>query len=81
MRRIMTDRPNSVHTQFIRRKIVPLALLVGLVAGGLSGCIVAAPAPRAYVVPAPVYVAPAPVIVAPAPVVVWGGWGWHRHWR
>ena len=30
MRRIMTDRPNSVHTQFIRRKIVPLALLVAL---------------------------------------------------
>jgi hypothetical protein len=46
MRRIMTDRPNSVHTQFIRRKIVPLALLVALVAGGLSGCIL---------VPVPVY--------------------------
>jgi PXPV repeat (3 copies) len=69
-------------------QIVALALLVGLVTAGLSGCVVApgpysyvAPAP-VYAAPAPVYVAPAPVYVAPAPVVVWGGgWGWHRHWR
>jgi hypothetical protein len=62
-------------------RTVALALLVGLVAGGLSGCIVAAPGPPAYVAPAPVYVAPAPVYVAPAPVYVWAGWGWRRHWR
>jgi len=62
------------------RQVVALALLAGLVAGGLSGCIVV-PGPPAYVAPAPVYAAPAPVYVAPAPVVVWGGWGWHRHWR
>jgi hypothetical protein len=45
MRRI-NDRSNSVHTRSIRRKIVPLALLVALVSGGLSGCIL---------VPVPVY--------------------------
>jgi PXPV repeat (3 copies) len=72
----------------IMRGIAPwvfrAVLLVSLVAGGLSGCVVAGPpayvAP-AYVAPAPVYVAPAPVYVAPAPVVVWGGYGWHRRWR
>jgi len=61
-------------------RIVALALLIGLVALGLSGCIVA-PGPPAYVAPAPVYVTPAPVYVTPAPVIVSGGWGWHHHWR
>ena len=62
-------------------RIVALALFVSMVAGGLSGCVVAPAGPPAYVAPAAVYVAPAPVYVAPAPVVVWGGWGWHHHWR
>jgi len=75
MRRIMAGYdPCSMRARFILG-----VLLVGIVAGGLSGCIVV----PGYATPAPVYVAPppAPVYVAPAPVYVWGGWGWRRHWR
>jgi hypothetical protein len=42
-------------------RIVALALFVSMVAGGLSGCVVAPAGPPAYVAPAPGYVAPAPV--------------------
>ena len=70
----------------IRRRIFPWVVLVGLVAVGLSGCIVV-PVPGyathapGYGTPPPAYAAPAPVYVAPAPVYVWGPWWWHRHWR
>ena len=71
------------------RKILPLVVLVGLAAVGLSGCVLvpagyatgyATPAPG-YVTPPPAYAAPALVYVAPAPVYVWGNWWWRRHWR
>jgi hypothetical protein len=71
-------RSTSVR-RFAKWNAVAVALLGILVSVGVSGCIVAAPGPPAYVVPAPVYVAPAPVYVAPAPVVVWRG-GWYRRW-
>jgi len=67
----------------IRRRIVPWVMLVGLLAIGLSGCIVV-PVPG-YATHAPgygtPYGAPAPVYVAPAPIYVWGPWWRHRHWR
>jgi len=65
-------------------------VLVGLVAIGLSGCVLVpvgyAPPPAPgygyYMAPPPGYVAPAPVYVAPPPVYGWGHWGWgRRHWR
>jgi hypothetical protein len=65
-------------------------VLVGLVAIGLSGCVLVpvgyAPPPDPgygyYAAPPPGYVAPAPVYVAPPRVYGWGHWGWgRRHWR
>lgn len=77
-----------MRTELIRRKIFPWVVLAGLVAVGLSGCIVVpVPGPGyatqapGYGTPAPAYGASAPVYVAPAPVYVWGPWWWHRHWR
>ena len=70
----------------IRRRMFPWAVLVGLLAVGLSGCIVvplpgyATPAPGYGPAP-PAYGAPAPVYVAPPPVYVWGPWWGYRRWR
>jgi len=72
-----------MRTELIRRSIFPWVVLVGLVAVGLSGCILV-PVPG-YATHAPgygtPYGAPAPVYVAPAPVYVWGPWWRHRYWR
>jgi hypothetical protein len=70
----------------IRRRIFSWVVLIGLVAVGLSGCIVV-PVPGyasyapGYGTPPPVYGAPAAVYVAPPPVYFWGPWWWHRRWR
>jgi hypothetical protein len=68
----------------IRRRIFPWVVLVGLLAVGLSGCIVV-PVPG-YATQGPGYGAPPAaygpsVYVAPPPVYIWGPWWWHRGWR
>jgi hypothetical protein len=69
----------------IGRRIFSSVVLVGLVAVGLSGCIVV-PVPGyathgpGYGAPPPAYGAPGPVYVVPPPVYL-GPWWWHRRWR
>ena len=73
-----------MRTGVIRRRILSSVVLVGLLAVGLSSCIVV-PAPG-YATQGPGYGAsPAAygpsVYVAPPPVYVWGpSWG-YRRWR
>jgi hypothetical protein len=68
----------------IRRRILASVVLVGLLAVGLSGCIVV-PVPG-YATQGPGYGAPpaaygSSVYVAPPPVYVWGPWWGYRRWR
>ena len=79
----------------ITRRIIFSMVLIGLVAVGLSGCIVvpgyAGPGPGyagpGYAGPPPGYVAPRPVYVAPPSIYFGGGYyggGWYggrRYWR
>jgi hypothetical protein len=51
-------------------RLIGPAVSVAALAAALGGCVVATPAPVAYVQP-PAVVAPAPVVVAPAPVLVY----------
>jgi hypothetical protein len=84
-----------MRTGLIRRRILSSVVFVGLLAVGLSGCIVV-PVPG-YATQGPGYGAPpvaygpgygAPpaaygssVYVAPPPVYVWGPWWGYRRWR